>query len=86
MRFFGVLILILIKLISLLSGLDTARWSVGQTRIVVLDIYLLWVGTSHVEGASGDGVFCCNTSLMSRMNWERFSVSCFCIHGFFILY
>lgn len=23
---------------------------------------------------------------MSRMNWERFSVSCFCIRGFLVLY
>lgn len=40
--------LILINPISLLSSLDTARWSVGQICIVVIDIYLLWVGISLV--------------------------------------
>lgn len=48
MRFLRFLILILIKLISLLSGLDSARWSIGQKCILAIDVYLTWVGTSLV--------------------------------------
>lgn len=67
MRFFGVLILI--EPISLLSGLDTARWRFGQVRIVVLDISLV-----RKKGFRLWGILCQHESYESDELGTFFSV------------